>query len=72
MTPVSIRLRELREARGLTQVELADAIGVSQKTISLLESGRKPRADLDQLTDLCRELGVTMAELVPVPPRKRR
>ena len=33
------RLREAREARGLTQAELAVAIGVSRKTINTVENG---------------------------------
>ncbi len=33
------RLRELREARGLTQAQLAEAIGVSRKTINTVENG---------------------------------
>jgi transcriptional regulator with XRE-family HTH domain len=33
------RLRELREAAGLTQQKLADAVRVEPKTISMFESG---------------------------------
>ncbi len=33
------RLRELREARGLTQAPLADLIGVSRKTVNTVENG---------------------------------
>ncbi len=33
------RLRELREARGLTQAQLADLIGVSRKTVNTVENG---------------------------------
>lgn len=33
------RLREAREARGLTQAELASAIGVSRKTVNTVENG---------------------------------
>ena len=33
------RLRELREAKGLTQAQLADLIGVSRKTVNTVENG---------------------------------
>ena len=33
------RLRELREAKGLTQAQLADAIGMSRKTVNTVENG---------------------------------
>ena len=33
------RLRELREAEGLTQAQLADLIGVSRKTVNTVENG---------------------------------
>ena len=32
-------LKEVREARGLTQAQLAEAIGVSRKTINTVENG---------------------------------
>ena len=72
MSPVKLRLRELRNTKGLTQDELAAAIGVSQRTISRLESGWKPRADLGQLVAICQVLGVTMSDLVPVPAKRRK
>jgi len=34
------RLRELREERGLTQEELAKALGVTRQTIIAIERGR--------------------------------
>ncbi len=34
------RLRELREARGLTQEELARALGVTRQTIIAIEKGK--------------------------------
>ena len=33
------RLREVREAKGLTQAQLADLIGVSRKTVNTVENG---------------------------------
>ena len=37
--PLGNRLRELREAKGLTQAQLADLIGVSRKTVNTVENG---------------------------------
>ncbi|MBC7094927.1 helix-turn-helix transcriptional regulator [Thermococcus sp.] len=34
------RLRELREAKGLTQEELAKALGVTRQTIIAIEKGK--------------------------------
>jgi len=72
MPSPTLRLRELRDAAGLTQVELAEKLGVSQKTVSRLESGTKPRADLDQLAAICRVLKCTMSDLVPITKRRSR
>lgn len=33
------RLREAREAKGWTQAQLAEAIGVSRKTVNTVENG---------------------------------
>jgi len=43
------QLRELREALGLTQVELADALDVSQNRVSRLEHGDIERTQVDTL-----------------------
>ena len=36
---LSNRLREAREAKGWTQAQLAEAIGVSRKTVNTVENG---------------------------------
>ncbi len=36
---LSNRLKEVRTARGLTQTELAERIGVSRKTVNTVENG---------------------------------
>ena len=41
MTPFGLKLRALREARGITQRELADALGVSPAYLSALERGKR-------------------------------
>jgi len=37
--PITNRVRELREARAMTQAELGDAIGVTRHTIIAIEQG---------------------------------
>jgi len=36
---LSNRLREAREAKGWTQAQLADKVGVSRKTVNTVENG---------------------------------
>ncbi len=43
MTPFGVRLRTLREARGISQAELAAALQVSAAYLSALEHGRRGR-----------------------------
>jgi predicted transcriptional regulator len=43
------QLRELREALGLTQVDLADVLNVSQNRVSRLEHGDIERTQVDTL-----------------------
>lgn len=55
-------LRRLRQAQGLSQEELAEAIGVDRTTIAKLEAGgRRPRRKTARV--LAQVLGVTLAEL---------
>lgn len=72
MTPIVVRLRELREERGLTQQALGDLAGVRQAAISELESGKRQRVDLSVLDRLCKALGVEVAEMLEREPAKRR
>jgi transcriptional regulator with XRE-family HTH domain len=65
------RLAELRKARGLTQTELGERIGVSKRVIAYYEgeTDRPPAAKLDQLAAA---LGVTTDELLGVKPVKEK
>jgi DNA-binding XRE family transcriptional regulator len=51
------RLRELREAQNLTQVELAQRLGVSQNRISRIEHGDVERSQLDTLRKYVEAVG---------------
>jgi transcriptional regulator with XRE-family HTH domain len=63
------RLLALRKARGITQVELAKALGTAQRTISYYENeGGLPTVLL--LGSLARVLRVTTDELLGLKPTK--
>lgn len=50
-------LRELREAAGLTQEELAERLDRDQPWVSVVESGQR-RIDVIELRHICRALSV--------------
>ncbi|MBR7179397.1 MAG: helix-turn-helix domain-containing protein [Oscillospiraceae bacterium] len=56
-------VRLLREMRKLTQAELAEAIGVSSKTVSKWETG-KGLPDISLLQPLAQTLGISVIELM--------
>jgi tetratricopeptide (TPR) repeat protein/transcriptional regulator with XRE-family HTH domain len=57
-------LRELRESRNLTKAELADRVGLSEKAIRLIETGRSKRVQDKTLCVLGEFFGVTRDELL--------
>lgn len=65
------RLRELREVKGLSQLELATRSSVSQPYLSDLEQGRG-NPTLVKLHVLARELEVDVRELLATPDRSLR
>ena len=56
-------IRELRNTHGITQSELADAIGVSHPRISEIEKDRA-NPTLSTISKLARYFGVTEADLL--------
>lgn len=63
------RLKQLRQQKRLTQQELADQLGVSNKSVSRWESGGYP--DVATLAPLAKALGVSMDELLGGQPPLR-
>ena len=53
----------MRKEKGLTQAQLAERLGVINKTVSRWETG-KNMPDYAVLEDLTRELGITVNELI--------
>lgn len=64
MSPIVLRLGELRKTAGLTQMELARRTGIDQPTISRLEQGRRNMLSLDTIDRLCVVLGCEPGDLL--------
>jgi transcriptional regulator with XRE-family HTH domain len=65
------RLAEIRRSRGMTQTQLGEAVGVSNRVIHYYEqSDSQPPGAM--LSDLARALGVSTDELLGLKPVKER
>lgn len=66
-SPFGIRLRQFREAKGLTLQQVADAVGCTKAYIWELEmrEGQKPTAE--RLNAIAKTLGVTIQDLLGEP-----
>lgn len=69
VTPLSLRVKELREAKGMTQAELAERAGIRRATLSAIENGQTTGIDFDVLERLARALDVEHAGFLIVDPR---
>jgi transcriptional regulator with XRE-family HTH domain len=67
---VGARIREHRKAKGLSQVELGQKVGLSQKTITNYERGER-EPSLDTLRDLAKALEVPFERLVVLDEGKK-
>ena len=61
--PIALKLRVLREERGLTQKEAAELANVSHLTLIDLESGKRDPY-MPTVTKIARAYGVPVEELV--------
>jgi putative transcriptional regulator len=66
MSELVNRLRALRESAGMTQADLAAALGVSRQTIISIEQGRYSPS-LDLALRLARLFGRPVEELFQLP-----
>lgn len=62
------RIAQLRKAQGVTQVQLAEWLGVSQQTVNAYEVGRR-RMAVSALPALAKLLGVSLEELIGEEPK---
>ena len=66
------RIAQLRKEQGITQVQLAEWLNVSQQTVNAYEVGRR-RMAVSALPVIAKLLGVSLEELIgePLKPSKR-
>lgn len=58
-----ILLKQERERKGLTQRQLSRMCGVTQQTISNIESGRNKNPGVETLGELAAALGIRLQDL---------
>ncbi len=72
LTHLLARLRQLREAHGLTQEAFAERSGISYKYYQAVEAGRKRELRLSTLERLARAYGLEVWQLLaPDPPESK-
>ena len=71
MSPIRLRVAELRMAKGWTQKELADRARISRQTVIRVESEANRRLDYEVLEKLAEAFGVDPAFLIVHESRKR-
>lgn len=62
------RIAQLRKQHGITQVQLAETLGVSQQTITAYEVGRR-RIQVSALPVIAQALGVNVEALIVETPK---
>ena len=69
-----MKLREIREAQGLSQIEVSQATGLSQSGICRMERGEY-NPSLSTIREIAKALNCSIGELLgetPYKPAKRR
>ncbi len=56
-------LKEVRQEKGIRQVELAEKLGVPQSFVSKYESGDR-QLDILEVRQVCKAIGITLQEFI--------
>jgi transcriptional regulator with XRE-family HTH domain len=69
LTDIGAALRAARKAKGLTQQQVAEAVGLSRPTLSMLESGEVVELGVRKVMAVAQHLGLelSVAERRPYP-----
>ena len=71
MTPLRLKIKEFRLAKGWTQAQLAAKAGVRVATIGDAENGRTKGIEFDSLDRIANALGVLPQALLESVPKRR-
>lgn len=66
-TPFGVRLKALRQKAGMSQLELATAVGTNRVSVARFETSPDANPTLDLVHKLCVALGCEIQELAPLP-----
>jgi transcriptional regulator with XRE-family HTH domain len=72
MTPFGIRLRQLRQEKGLTLAMLSRTLGVTQAYISQLENGHKGQPSAVLVDQICAVFGLIWDEAEALKAKARQ
>lgn len=64
MSPITLRVQEVRGTKGISQAELARRSGVTRATINRIENAKVTSIDLGVLEKIADALGVDAALLI--------
>ncbi|WP_433359005.1 helix-turn-helix domain-containing protein [Streptosporangium sp. CA-115845] len=66
---IEVHLDRLLEERGMTVVELADKVGITNVNLSILKNNRAKAIRFSTLSKICEVLGCQPGELLSFTPR---
>ena len=72
LSGIGKRVRECREAKGISQFELSDLTGLHRNTINKIESAKNRSVVLVSLDEIAKALNVTLNYLVSGPRENHR
>ena len=64
MTPITLRVKELRDAKEWSQAELAEKAGIRRATLSAIETNQTKGIDFETLECLAKALGCDPGYLI--------
>lgn len=62
------RLRDVRQAKGISAQALSESSGVPRNVIANMENGRRDGIDLDEAIALCKALDIDFVQVVTGQP----